>query len=563
MPEQLRLVARNLQALGPRRLVTLAGVMLATLALVAAIGLYAARPAFETLYTGLERDDINRIGPVLGQAGIAYDVDAAGGTVLVEAGRGSQARMILAEQGLPRSQGSGYELFDRMGSLGLTSFMQQMTRVRALEGEVARSIRSIQGVRSARVHIMLPDRTSFADRSRRATASVLLGTDRRMNGETAASIRHLVAAAVPQLATDDVSVLDASGRLLASGKTRAEGGTGLAAVEAVETRLAEKIARVLEPRLGPDAFRVAVRATLDMNERRVEETTFDPDSRVERSVRVIKLEETNVERSAERATSVEADLPEATGDTAPGPRSNQASQRREETTNYEINSKKTATVRRGYEIARLSASVVVDRAQLERLAGGRLDAATLQARLDAIRRNVIAAGGFDPARDTVEIETDAFVVADAGAAPGLSLPERLAPQLGTLVRALAMIAAVGLVVLGARPLVRMALADRPVAGPAELAAPADAIAPTMLSAPSGATGETASPVGEGSALSSSTSAAPTSSAALAPTPQERLQALVDGDEKRAADVLRAWLSDDPPPVGEPVAGRTAALREAA
>ena len=526
MAKQLQIVRTNLLALGPRRLAILAGGALATFALVAMIAFYAAAPAYETLYSGLERDDINRIGPVLGEAGIAYDVDAAGGTVLVEAGRGAQARMILAEQGLPRSQGSGYELFDRMGSLGLTSFMQQMTRVRALEGEIARSVRAMRGVRNARVHVMLPDRSSFADRARRATASVLLTTDRRMNAETAASIRHLVAAAVPQLATDDVSVLDASGRLLASGKAAAEGEGGLQAVQAVEARLAEKIRRVLEPRLGAQAFRVAVQATLDMNERRTEETVFDPESRVERSVRVVKSAETNSQSREGRNTSVEADLPESTGEVAAGPRSDQAVERREETTNYEINATRTETVRRGYEIAKLSASVVIDRAQLERLAGGALDATTLQARLDAIRRNVIAAGGFDAARDVVEIETDTFVPEPGTTqAAGIGLLERLAMQSGTLVRAFAMVAAVAVLVFGLKPLARLAFAASPA-----VEATDDAKAPSMIEAAEG-DAEPAEPEPE--------------RPRLLPSPQERLQSLVDRDEERAANVLRAWLAEEP------------------
>lgn len=532
MPNQLQIVRANLAALGPRRLVTLGAATIATLFAVALLALYAAQPAYETLYSGLERDDINRIGPVLGQAGIAYDVDAAGGTVLVEAGRGAKARMILAEQGLPRSQGSGYELFDRMGSLGLTSFMQRMTRVRALEGEIARSVRAIHGVRSARVHVMLPDRSSFADRDRRATASVLLSTDRRMNAETAASIRHLVAAAVPQLATDDVSVLDSSGRLLASGKVEDRTNGGLGAVEAVETRLAEKIRRVLEPRLGADAFRVAVRATLDMNERRTEATTFDPDSRVERSVRVVRSRETSTEQGENRATSVEADLPEATGETAAGPRSNQATQSREETTNYEINSTRTATVRRGFEVVRLSASVVVDRAKLERMAGGALDPATLQPRLDAIRRNVIAAGGFDPARDTIEIEADAFVVADEGAADEAALVPLLAAHLGTAVRALAVIGAAAVLVFGLRPIVGMLLTER--SAPAVEGAEEPRLAPPEHDADTAA--RIGTDIGARPAL---------------PPPRERLQSLVDADEERAAEVLRAWLTDEAPHPGEP------------
>ncbi|MDR4379109.1 flagellar M-ring protein FliF, partial [Bacillus amyloliquefaciens] len=119
---------------------------------------YLSRPAQETLYTGLSREDVSRIGGVLKDNGIPFDVSSDGTAVLVSFGHTAQARMLLAEKGLPQSSKSGYELFNDLGSLGMTSFMQEVTRVRALEGEIARTIQGIKGVRAARVHLVLPDR---------------------------------------------------------------------------------------------------------------------------------------------------------------------------------------------------------------------------------------------------------------------------------------------------------------------------------------------------------------------------------------------------------------------
>src|SRR4029079_15079295 len=130
----------NLRSFGPRRLATMGAI---TALVFAAIGLgsyYLNRPAFETLYVGLDRSDVNQIGMVLGENGVDFDVASDDTTVLVAAGTTAQARMLLAEKGLPTSTNAGYELFDNVGSLGLTSFMQQVTRVRALEGEIARTI---------------------------------------------------------------------------------------------------------------------------------------------------------------------------------------------------------------------------------------------------------------------------------------------------------------------------------------------------------------------------------------------------------------------------------------
>jgi protein-tyrosine phosphatase len=143
VPEQLNAVVRNLSELGPRRLALAGGVIALVLAVIAVASIYLNRPAYETLYVGLERADVNQIGLVLGENGIGFDVAADGTTVLVTAGTTARARMLLAEKGLPTSTNAGYELFDNVGALGLTSFMQQVTRIRALEGEIARTIQSI------------------------------------------------------------------------------------------------------------------------------------------------------------------------------------------------------------------------------------------------------------------------------------------------------------------------------------------------------------------------------------------------------------------------------------
>ena len=148
---------------------------------------YLNRPAYETLYVGLERADVNQIGLVLGEAGIGFDVASDGTTVLVPAGTTAQARMLLAEKGLPTSANAGYELFDNVGSLGLTSFMQQITRVRALEGEIARTIQSIQGIKAARVHIVMSERANFRRDEQKPSASVVI----RASGTDGAQERHV------------------------------------------------------------------------------------------------------------------------------------------------------------------------------------------------------------------------------------------------------------------------------------------------------------------------------------------------------------------------------------
>src|SRR6185503_17462879 len=119
----------------------------------------------------------SRIGAALKEAGIAFDVNSQGTAVLVRYGQTAQARMLLAEKGLPSSASAGYELFDKMGAIGLTSFMQEITRVRALEGEIGRTIQGMKGVRAARVHIVMADTGSFRRSTQQPSASVVIRTD--------------------------------------------------------------------------------------------------------------------------------------------------------------------------------------------------------------------------------------------------------------------------------------------------------------------------------------------------------------------------------------------------
>ena len=274
---------------------------------------YLNKPAYETLYVGLERSDVNQIGLVLGEAGIGFDVASDGTTVLVPAGTTAQARMLLAEKGLPTSANAGYELFDNVGSLGLTSFMQQVTRVRALEGEIARTIQSIQGIKAARVHIVMAERANFRRDEQEPTASVVIRASDIDAAKSAMSIRYLVAAAVPGLNVDKVTVLDSSGTLLAAGDdpNNTSASRSLGVERTVETEIEDNIRRALTPYLGPDNFRASVKAEVNTDTRQTEETIYDPESRVERSVQVVRANENNNQKTSAAPASVDQNLPEA------------------------------------------------------------------------------------------------------------------------------------------------------------------------------------------------------------------------------------------------------------
>ncbi|MBO6636547.1 MAG: flagellar M-ring protein FliF [Roseitalea sp.] len=538
MPENLKMLAANLGALGPRRLMLMAGVFVLVLMAVGIGSAFLNRPTYQPLYVGLERDDVTRMGMVLGEAGIVYDVNAEGTTLMVPAGMTGRARMILAEKGLPSSAGAGYELFDNLGSLGLTSFMQEVTRVRALEGEIARSIQTISGVKGARVHIVMAERGNFRRAEQVPTASVIIRFDRAGVESRANAVRHLVAAAVPGMVADNVTVLDSAGRLLAAGEdpltNSASSAIGIEAT--VENQVADGIHRALAATLGAANFRVSVQADINTDQRQIEETIFDPDSRIERSVQIVRAEDAATEQLASEPVTVEQDLPQDAQGGAGGGSTNERSERREETTNYELSSTRTATISNGYNVDRLSIAVVVNRARLVTPDGQPLDPAAVEERLAQIRTVAAAAAGIVEDRGDV-LNITAFDFVEGMTAEGSSASGAMASlseHLGTAINAFAFIAVIlAVIFLAVRPMINVLRSGEFAQQVARVEA-----ADTPLLANEGAD----SAVGEGGGEALADMAA--ESIRLKPAPEERLSRIIDMNEERAAQILRRWLNNE-------------------
>ena len=555
MPEQLQQILNNLTGLGIRRLAVLAAVGVLSIIAVLVGAYYLNKPAYQPIYVGLERNDVTRMGMALSDAGIAYDVNTEGTTILVPAGKTSRARMILAEKGLPNGAGAGYELFDNLGSLGLTAFMQEVTRVRALEGEIARSIQTIRGVRGARVHIVIAERGNFRFAEEAPSASVVVRYEGSNAESSAFAIRHLVAAAVPGLQTENVTVLDATGRLLAAGEdplaSSATSNLGIKAT--VENQVADSVFKALAPYIGNLNLRVSVQADINTDRRQVEETIFDPESRVERSVQVVRSEDASSQQSGNDPVTVEQNIPEETDAAGAGPQSTERSERREETTNYELNSKRIATVSNGYAINRLSIAVVVNRSRIVDALGGNADEAQVEARLAQIRELAVAAAGISDERgDLVQVTAVEFLEGiDGVPVVEHGMMAVLGEHVGTLINALAFIAAILLVVfLALRPMIAALgggggarSSDAPeLDSGGELPAlesggsiddvfsdsPSFDDLPELPPLPTSAHG-----VDQSELL-----------ARMRPSPEERLTMIVDLDEERAAQVLRRWVRQE-------------------
>jgi flagellar M-ring protein FliF len=539
VPDQIQTIVDNLKSFGPRRLAILGAIGALVIAIIGIASVYLNRPGYETLYVGLDRSDVNQIGIVLGEAGIGFDVDSGGSSVMVPTGKTAQARMLLAEKGLPTSANAGYELFDNVGSLGLTSFMQQVTRVRALEGEIARTIRSIAGIKAARVHIVMAERANFRREEQKPSASVVIraaGTDAR---KSALSIRHLVAAAVPGLDSDNVTVLDATGTLLASGDDPANNSLNrsVSVERTVESQIEDNIYRALAPYLGADNFRASVKASVNTDTKQTEETIFDPDSRVERSVQVVRANENANQRSSAAPTTVEQNLPDEGIAATPGPESSEASERREETTNYELNTKRIATVSNGYALSRMSIAVVVNEERLRAVLGDNATPETISQRIEEIQEVVASATGFDAARgDRISVTAVEFVgeILEDEAAPGMS--QVVGRHAGSMINAAAFLAAVLIVAwFGLRPLATALTA------PAAAASPSFEEMQRSLPGPS----DNGRVADDGIGHQNQGVNIDDLRRKIRPAPQERLARMVDLNEERSAHILRKWAHPEP------------------
>jgi len=534
----------NILALGGKRLAALAMIGVTVFAATGFSGYYLSRPSMETLYSGLDRDDVVGIGSTLQQAGIAFDVSADGATVMVPVGQAALARMTLAEKGLPHSGSVGNELYDKLGSLGLTSFMQEVTRVRAMEGELARTIQMMRGIKAARVHIVMSDEGSFRRERQAPSASVIIrtdGADDRMAGQ---AIRHLVAAAIPNMKTDEVTVLNVDGRLLASGSDSLEKSPDnlLGLEKDVSQEIREKIITTLAPYLSLHNFQVSVAARLNADKTQTNETIYNPDSRAERSVRVVKERQNSQNAAGQPPAGVDANLPKAKNTSTETKQSNDATDKREELTNFEVSSKSITTTSAGFVVDGLSVAVLVNRSALAASLGDKAAPDAMDKQVKEIEQLVATAAGLRKERgDTVKISVVDFADGGRDLAPvePPSFVELLLRQSGSFVSAGAIVlVALMLLWFGLRPATKALLAL-----PSEPSQEAMGMPLAELPAPLTALGG-ASPSDQNFLIEAKDERDEFLETLLArkdKSPQRHLQKLVEFDEEVAAAILRQWI----------------------
>ena len=394
-----------IKTLGAARIAAMAAVTVALIGFFAFLMLRVTAPQMTTLFTDLSMQDSAGVVKDLERQGIPYELKHDGAVVLVPKDQVLRVRMKLAETGLPRGGGVGYEIFDKSDTLGATSFVQNINHLRALEGELARTIRAIDRVEMARVHLVLPERPLFSRDKVEPSASIVLKVRGKLETQQVRAIRHLVASAVNGLKPERVSVVDEGGRLLADGAAGdlKSGGPVDEYQVAYERRLRDQIESIVTSVVGPGRARVQLTSEFDFN--RVTEVSdrFDPEGRVVRSTQT-REERASTSENREGQVSIGNELPGAPQSGAnPTPPRDQ-SKKSEETVNYEISRTTKTEVIEGGRVKRVSVGVLVDGIYGKNDKGEPIYEPRSKEEIDRIAALVRSAIGFDQKRgDVVEV----------------------------------------------------------------------------------------------------------------------------------------------------------------
>jgi len=394
------------KSLGAARMAAMAAVTLALIGFFSFLVVRMSAPQMVPLFTDLTVEDSSSIVKDLERQAIKYELKGDGSTVMVPKDQVARLRMKLAEAGLPKGGGVGYEIFDKSDALGATSFIQNINHLRALEGELARTIRSIERVQAARVHLVLPERPLFSRDKVEASASIVLKVRGALEPQQIRAIRHLAASAVNGLKPERVSIVDESGRLLADGAKSANAMEGAGADErkvAFESRLRGEVEAIVSSIVGPGHARVQITADFDVN--RITQTSdrFDPEGRVVRSSQTREEQSASGEGATQGPVSVGNELPGADRNGAAGGARDQ-NRKSEEIVNYEISRiTKTEVIEAG-RVNRISAAVLVDGIYAKNERGETVYQPRSREEIDRIAALVRSAIGFDAKRgDQLEV----------------------------------------------------------------------------------------------------------------------------------------------------------------
>ncbi|MBW4330468.1 flagellar M-ring protein FliF [Stakelama sp. CBK3Z-3] len=380
------------------------GVAAALLLALAFVALRGENTTMGFLYTDLDPSAAASISEKLKAQNTPFEITADGTAIMAPEDKLAELRMAMAGERLGGK--IGYEVLDEEQPFGVSSSRAKLNETRAIEGELTKSIQSLDQVSGARVHLVMPERAMFAAEARPATASVTVKTRGRLPAETVKAIRYLVASAVPELSPESVSIVDQSGALLARAGDSGAGGSSDADERQlqVEHKLRDQVVALLEPIVGQGKVRAEVAAQIDRDRTREEKSAYDPDLQVIARQVTVESDDQNNEQQASDTVSVGNELPEAQGQpAAPGDTSQSARKETSEDTTFANSMTRSVVDRNPGQVTRLSVAVMVD--------GG--EKGMPEARIQRLTRLVENAVGMDPERgDSVVIESMPFTAPD-------------------------------------------------------------------------------------------------------------------------------------------------------
>jgi len=458
-----------LKGLGASRLMAMVAVTTALIGFFAFVIMRVTTPQMTTLFTDLSIEDSSAVIKDLERQAIPFELRNDGAVIMVPKDKVTRLRMKLAEGGLPKGGGVGYEIFDKSDALGTTSFVQNINHLRALEGELARTIRAIDRVQAARVHLVLPERPLFSRETPEPSASIVVRVRGALEPQQIRAIRHLVASAVNGLKPQRVSIVDEAGQLLADGAS-GDADNSVADERRVgfEKRMRNQVEAIVSSVVGTGRARVQLSADFDYNKITQTSDRFDPEGRVLRSSQTREESSATAENSGQ--VTVNNELPGNPGQNNAAPAARDQSKKTEETNNYEISHTTKTEVTEAGRVNRISVAVLVDGSYSKNEKGETVYKERAKEELDRIATLVRSAIGFDQKRgDQVEVINlkfaDAPVVAPLAEPAGLLGALQFTKDDVMYVIELGVMMLLGLVVMFMviRPLVKRILSSEEIA----------------------------------------------------------------------------------------------------
>ena len=349
-----------LRALGPTRILAFFIGLSAMMAILGVVANQLTAPGQALLYGGMNPEEASSMTQWLDSRGVDYET-REGGSIYVPEDQVGALRLQAAGQGLVGASTTGYEIFDESSGFGTTSFVQNINARRALEGELARTISTLPVVQGARVHLVLPERRLFDEDAQEPSAAVALTVGSRILSEqNTASIARLVAASVPNLTTDNVTIINQSGQMLYDGKTAANDRTtaGSAMQKSVETDLEKSVIRIVERIVGAGNAAVEVHAQLNTQRVEQQEEMYNPRQQVARSEQIIEETQQSQSSAPSDIVGLAGNVPEG-NEGGMNDTSQEEQTRSEQTINYEISKTVRNIVQAAGSVERLSVAVLV------------------------------------------------------------------------------------------------------------------------------------------------------------------------------------------------------------